>query len=73
MKVAIENHIDLARDINSKAVINTNPEAKKLAIARRKRVLDQTETINKLQNRVINIETQLQEIIRLLGKNVNNT
>lgn len=67
MKVKIENHSDLARDIRSKAILNTNQNAHKRTLAYRAQKIKQKETINTLEIKVATIENLLNAILKKLN------
>jgi len=64
--VKVENHPDLARDMNSRAVINTNMEAYKAAVSRARAVQKSKDELRDAVRDINNLKCEMHEIKNLL-------
>jgi hypothetical protein len=67
--IQVEGYNDMARDTNSKAIINTNSKALKQAKEIRERKLKEKQEIQNLKNDVQEIKSTLEQILILLKEN----
>lgn len=64
--VKVENHPDLARDMSSRAVINTNMEAYKAAVSRARAVQKSKDELRDAVRDINNLKCEMHEIKNLL-------
>jgi predicted transcriptional regulator len=63
MKVQVKDNSDLYRDSESNAIINTNRAGARLAREAKKRIQQERERLDKLENDVSEIKSMLREIL----------
>jgi hypothetical protein len=71
--VKVEGHPDLVRDVNSKAIINTNMAAYEAAVKRSKAVKQQKDDLRDAVRDINILKNEMKEIRSLLIKMVENS
>ncbi len=69
----VEGHNDLVRDVNSKAIINTNMAAYEAAVKRSKSAQNQKDELRDAVRDINILKNEMKEIRTLLIKMVENT
>lgn len=64
--VKVENHPDLARDMNSRAIVNTNMAAYEAAVARSRAAQKQKDELRDAVRDINNLKCEMHEIKTLL-------
>jgi len=64
--VKVENHPDLVRDTNSRAIVNTNMDAYKAAVARSRAAQKQRDDLRDAVRDINNLKCEMHEIKSLL-------
>jgi hypothetical protein len=70
--VPVEDNRDLARDMSSNAIINTNKKAYLKAVQEKSRRMQEKSEIDSLKSEVSELKSMLAQILEKVGGNVNN-
>tara|TARA_B100001057_G_C22710959_1_gene895757 strand:+ start:41 stop:274 length:234 start_codon:yes stop_codon:yes gene_type:complete len=69
----VEGHESLVRDINSKAIVNTNTTEYEVYMTRHRARNEQSDQIRNACKEINNLKSELREIKGLIGKLVNGS